>query len=120
MEADKRRFERVLEVGDWVYLKVQPYRKVSMVVKSNIKLDTKYFGPFQIIQRIGAVPFKLQLPAGSLIYPIFYVSQLKKKLGPEITTQIDPPFTGLDGQVLAEPVAVIDKRVIKRNNQAVS
>lgn len=61
--ADKTRTDRVFAVGDKVYLKLQPYRQASVALRRNLKLAAKYYGPFTIIQKIGAAAYKLQLPA---------------------------------------------------------
>jgi hypothetical protein len=48
------------------------------------KLKSKYSGPFKILARIGEVAYKLNLPSGSLIHPVFHVSQLKKCMGSKV------------------------------------
>lgn len=53
--ADQHRTEKVLEIGDYVYVKLQPYRQQSVVVRSNQKLAPKYFGPYKIVHKCGAV-----------------------------------------------------------------
>lgn len=120
LQADKGISERTLEVGDWVYLKLQPYKQVSLAIRSSLKLSSKYYGPYQVLERIGEVAYKLLLPPGSSLHPVLHVSQLKKKIGKGIVAQLDPPITGQEGQALAEPLVVLGKRLVKRRNQAVT
>lgn len=88
-QADKHRQERVFQVGDWVYLKLQPHVQHSVARRKNHKLGFKYFGPYLITQRVGSVAYKLQLPARSQIHPVIHVSQLKKALPPTIDVSAD-------------------------------
>jgi len=76
-QADKHRSERVFSVGDTVFLKLQPYVQASLAPRLNQKLAFKYFGPFRILERVGAVAYKLELPPSTSIHPVFHVSQLK-------------------------------------------
>jgi hypothetical protein len=77
-QADKGRTERVFEAGDKVFLKLQPYLQSSVAFRANHKLAFKFYGPFEIEQKVGTVAYKLKLPANSLIHPVIHVSQLKK------------------------------------------
>lgn len=63
-----------------VYLKLQPYRHTSLSIHKSLKLHSKYYGPFRILERIGKVAYKLLLPEGCQLHPVFHVSQLKKHL----------------------------------------
>lgn len=78
MQADKHRQEREFLVGDWVYLKLQPYAQHSVIRRSNHKPLYKYFGPYLVLRKMGKVAYKLQLPVTSQIHPVVHVSQLKK------------------------------------------
>ncbi|CAD6341124.1 unnamed protein product [Miscanthus lutarioriparius] len=53
-QADKHRQERSFDVGDWVYVKLQPHIQQSVQCRSNQKLNYKYFGPYLILQTVLA------------------------------------------------------------------
>lgn len=91
--ADMNRTERVLTVGELVYLKMQPYRHNSLGLHSSLKLHSKYYGPFRVLERIGSVAYKLLSPASSQIHPVFHVSQLKKHIGPKVVPEPGLPLT---------------------------
>ncbi|MCI43538.1 hypothetical protein A2U01_0064775, partial [Trifolium medium] len=76
-QADKKRQDVTMQVGDEVLVKLQPYRQHSAALRKNQKLSMKYFGPFKIIAKVGTVSYKLQLPSTARIHPVFHVSQLK-------------------------------------------
>jgi ribosomal protein L21E len=81
-QADKQRSEVSYEVGDKVYLKLQPYVQTSLANRTHQKLAFKFLGPYVITDKVGAVAYKLHLPGGSLVYPVFHASQLKKCVSP--------------------------------------
>jgi hypothetical protein len=65
-QADQHRSERSFEVGDWVFLRLQPYKPMSLKqAKKDNKLSPKYYGPYKVLQKIGTMTYKLELPASS-------------------------------------------------------
>ena len=73
-QADKHRSEHIFSVGDLVYLKLQSYIQTSIAARGNQKLAFRFFGPFKILQRIGKVAYKLDLPSDAKIHPVVHVS----------------------------------------------
>jgi len=70
-QADKHRVEREFQPGDWVYMKLQPYVQSSVASRSNKTLSFRFYGPYKVLQRVGAVAYKLELPAASKIHYMF-------------------------------------------------
>jgi hypothetical protein len=94
-----------------VFLKLQPYVQSSLASRANQKLAYKFFDPFKILQHVGSVAYKLELPTTSSIHPVFHVSQLKKVLQGSVT-----PSTTLPGELseLQVPGKVLQRRLVQR------
>ncbi|GJX92856.1 putative reverse transcriptase domain-containing protein [Tanacetum coccineum] len=106
------------KVGDRVMLKVSPWKGVVHFGKRG-KLNPRYVGPFKLLEKVGAVAYKLELPQElTRVHNTFHVSNLKK-------CYVDKPLAVLlDGlhiddklQFVEEPVEIMDREV-KRLRQS--
>lgn len=91
--ADRKRTDLQLNVGDLVFVKLQPYRKSSAVIRKNQKLGMHYFGPFPVVEKIGQVAYRLLLPPTARIHSVFHISLLKKCVGDAQSQYILLPLT---------------------------
>ena len=110
LNVDRHRRELEFMVGDYVYLRLQPFRQMSIRTRGHMKLSPRFYGPYQIVERLGKVAYRLALPDHSRIHPVFHVSQLKKKLGALDHVAMELPLMKDDGHLQLEPVRILDFR----------
>ena len=113
--ADTKRMERTFEVGDFFYLKMQPYRETTLGLRNALKLTSKWYGPFRVQQKIGSVAYKLHLPADAQRHDVFHVKQLKKHLGTKAVPNQKIPLVTDDGHIKVAPRAVLQRRQVPRS-----
>jgi len=109
-QADKKRRDIEFQVGDVVFLKIQPYRLRSLAKRINQKLSPRFYGPFEVEERIGTVAYKLKLPPGSMVHPVFHVSLLKKCLTPQVQSQPLPNWLAEDWELKLKPAEILAVR----------
>ena len=80
------------------------------------KLAAKFYGPFQVKDKVGKGAYQLELPSIAQIHDIFHVSRLKKDHG--TSWQFHPLPTMEDSSRIVEPRAILDRQMMKRGNQA--
>ena len=75
--VDLHRTEKTFQIGDWVWMRLQPYRQVTVQHREKVKLGPKYFGRFKILDKVSSVTYKLDVLPEALIHPTVHISQLK-------------------------------------------
>ncbi|GKB62430.1 hypothetical protein Tco_0918616 [Tanacetum coccineum] len=112
--ANRRRKPLEFQVGDRVLLRVSPWKGVVRFGKRG-KLAPRFVGPFEIVERIGPVAYRLRLPQElSCIHDVFHVSNLKKCLA-ESDIQIPLEEIRVNDKVyfIEEPVEIVDRQIKK-------
>ncbi|MCO5560311.1 hypothetical protein L7F22_013923 [Adiantum nelumboides] len=93
--ADRHRRELVFSLGDWVLLRFEKakLRKIKGKERLFPKLGMRYYGPFQVCDKINDVAYRLKLPKGWKIHNAFHVSLLMPFVGdvPEDMVQEEQP-----------------------------
>ena len=106
-----RRRPLEFEVGDHVFLKVIPKRGVVRFGKRR-KLSPRFIEPFEILERIGTVAYRLALPPSmSGVHEVFHVSMLRKYT-PDPAHVVDwgQIEVDTDGTFKEGPVCIVDNR----------
>ena len=110
-KVDQHRSERSINVGDWVFLRLQPYKHMSL--KNSNKdndLSPKYYGPYKVLQKIGSMAYKLELTTSSQVHPIFHVSCLKKVISDKLLVQMILPKIDEEGKIILGHEEIIEIR----------
>ncbi|GJV60369.1 putative reverse transcriptase domain-containing protein [Tanacetum coccineum] len=110
--ADNRRKPLEFEIGDQVLLKVSSWKGVIRFGKKG-KLAPRYVGPFEILEKIGPVAYRLRLPEElSNVHDTFHVSNLKKCLADaNLHVPLDEIKIDKTLRFVEEPVEIIDREV---------
>ena len=110
-QADQHRSERSFDVGDWLFLRLQPYKKMSLKqANKDNKLLPKYYGPYKVLQNIGTMAYKLELRASLRVHLVFHVSCLKKVIVENIRVQTIFPELDEEGKIILESEVVTETR----------
>ena len=112
---------RSFDVRDWVFLWLQPYKKISLKqAKKDNKLSPKYYDPYKVLQNIGTMTYKLELPSSLWVHRVFHVSCLKKVIGEKIPIQTILPKIDEEGKIILELEAVTETRTRQLRNLSIS
>ena len=114
----RRRLE--FKIGDKVLLSTKNIDAPADRRRPTKKLTPRRFGPFNIIEKMSPLVYKLDLPASMKTHPVFHISLLKKYN--EDTEDFErpippPPVEDIDTNEEYEVEDILDKRIIKRKTQ---
>ncbi|KAL0549580.1 hypothetical protein IC582_014065 [Cucumis melo] len=118
--ADVRRKDLEFEVGDKVFLKVAPMRGVLHFERRG-KLSPRFVGPFEILERIGPVAYRLALPPSlSTVHDVFHVSMLRKYVpDPSHVVDYEPLEIDENLSYTEQPVEVLAREVKTLRNKEI-
>eukprot|EP00253_Pinus_taeda_P028842 PITA_28842 len=118
--ADRKRRFKEYQVGDHVYIRIQTKRS-TLQWSGCAKLAPRYCGPFQILARIGPVAYQLALPSHIRVHNVFHVSILKKYVyDPRHVIQWQDIQVEPEGEVLVEPLNILDRREVQLRKRAIT
>ena len=110
---DTTRVHKEFAVGESVLL-----RTTNLKFKSGgaRKLLPKWVGPFPVLERVGALAYRLELPATMPVHPVFHV-ELLKAFSTDERHQPPPPPVEVDGTAEYEVESIVKTREVKRGKQ---
>ncbi|XP_075475885.1 uncharacterized protein LOC142514631 [Primulina tabacum] len=118
--ANKRRRPLEFQVGDQVFLKVSPFRGTMRFGRKG-KLAPRYIGPYAIVERIGTLAYRLDLPQSlSAIHDVFHVSMLRK-YEPDPSHVLRTEEVELDSSLsyVEHPVQILDRKEKQLRNKTI-
>jgi hypothetical protein len=118
--AYMKKTPREFKAGDPVYLRVRP-RKNSLRMGACSKLTPQYCGPFEVLDQVGLVAYRLSLPPTVKAHNVFHVSLLNKYVHDSndiinwFVIQVEP-----EGELLPESQCIIDRKETPLRNRTIA
>jgi hypothetical protein len=75
---DRQHRQVEYQVGDWVWLRLNQRAAATIRSEAPSKLAPKFFGPYEVLEKVGVVSYRLHLPPKSRIHNVFHAAFLKK------------------------------------------
>ena len=110
--ADMRKKDIRYEIGEKVFLKVSPWKKAMRFGKRG-KLSLRFIGPYEVIEKVGPLAYKLALPLElEKIHNAFHVSLLRRyRSDPSHVVSSETIELRLDLTYEDEPVEILAQEV---------
>ncbi|KAL0546283.1 hypothetical protein IC582_016189 [Cucumis melo] len=118
---DVRRKDLEFDVGYMVFLKVAPMKGVLRFEKKG-KLSPRFVGPFEILERIGTIAYRLALLSSfSIVHDVFYVPMLRKYVA-DSTHVVDFELLKINENLIYEeqPVEILAREVKMFRNRRIA
>jgi len=107
-QVDLKIIDHEFKVGDWVFIRLQPYKYNTLKNLKNHKIAPNFYVPYQIQTRLDQVSYALDIPNKGRLHDVFYVSCLKKILGPSTLVQIELPLLDEEGKLVLKPECILE------------
>lgn len=117
--VNQHRVHKEFQVGEHIFLQVRP-KNISLKFGSCTKLAPQFFGPFEVLERIGPMAYKLTFPPSNRVHDVFHVSLLKSYVQDVnhvidwFVLQVEP-----EGEFQQEPLCILDWRQLTLRNRAI-
>ncbi|XP_060209835.1 uncharacterized protein LOC132636820 [Lycium barbarum] len=118
--ADLKRREIEHQVGDKVFLKVSPWKKIMRFGQKG-KLSPRFIGPYEVLERVGPVAYKLALPPElDRIHNVFHVSMLRRyRSDPSHVLPVESIDVSPDLTYEEEPIQILARETKELRNKKV-
>jgi hypothetical protein len=120
MQADCNRIERQFQMGENVLLKLQPYAQSFMVNRPFPKLAYKYFGPYEVLEKmvLSHISYSFQKGARFTLHSMFLSSRLLLLIILQVHIVL-PHIAQLDVSDVALE-SILDRHLVKKGNEAIT
>ena len=120
-QYDSNHLPKYFDVGDWVSLRLHRGYTVAGLANRNVKLEQQFAGPFEVIERVGKLVYRLRLPSSMRrLHPVISLAHLEPANPPnQDPFQRAPdqePVLSPDGSINRRPERLLNKRVLARRN----
>jgi hypothetical protein len=110
--ANQHRRDLEFEIGDKVLVNAYHINNPVDKERPTRKLTPKYLGPYEVIEKISQVAYKLKLPSNIKVHPVIHISALKPyQEDSEFTRPIPPDLEVIDNEPEYEVEQILDKKM---------